>query len=81
MKCVEKVIYQLNLSENLHIHNVFYVSLLHDHKLQLDEETSESEILHLTENSEMKKWEVEIIINLWVVNDLKNKPILQYWIV
>ena len=59
----------------------FYVSLLHNHKLQSDKEISESEILHLAKNSEIKKWEVEIIIDSQVINDLKNKPILQYWIV
>ena len=81
MKQIRKIDYQLNLSEKLCIHNVFYVSLLHDHKFYAEKNISESEILYLAENSEMKKWEVKIIINLWVINELKNKLTLQYRIV
>ena len=81
MKQVEKIVYQLNLSEKLHIHYTFYVSLFYDHKSYAEKDISESEILHLTENSEMKKWEVKVIIDSQVINELKNKSILQYWIV
>ena len=81
VKQVKKVIYQLNLLKKLCIHNVFHVSLLHNYKSCAEKDISESEILQLTENPEMKKWEVKVIIDLWVVNELKNKPILQYRIV
>ena len=64
MKQVKKVIYQLNLLEKLCIHNVFYVSLLYNHKSCAEKDIFESEIFHLTENSELKKWEVKVIIDL-----------------
>lgn len=55
IKKIEKVIYQLELSEELHIHDVFHVSLLYNHNSQTDKDISESKILHLAENSEQKK--------------------------
>ena len=81
MKQVRKVVYQLNLLEKLCIHNVFHVSLLHSHKFCTEKDISESEIFHLAENPEMKKWEVKIIIDSQVINESENKLILQYWIV
>ena len=81
VKQIRKVAYQLNLLKKLCIHDVFHVSLLHDYKSHAEKDISESEILHLAKNSEMKKWEVKIIIDSWVINELKNKPVLQYWIV
>ena len=63
MKQVKKVVYQLNLLEKLCIHNVFHVSLLYNHKSCTEKDISKLEILHLTENSEMKKWEVKVIID------------------
>lgn len=81
VKKIEKVVYQLKLLKKLCIHNVFHVSLLHDHKSQTDEDISESETLYLAENSEQKEWKIEIITDLWVIMSSEDQSVLQYQIV
>lgn len=61
IKKIDNVVYQFKLLKELHIHDVFHVSLLCDHKLQIDEDTSESESLHLVKDSAEREWEIEAI--------------------
>lgn len=81
VKRIEKVAYQLKLSEELCIHDVFYMSLLYGHKYQADEDTPEPEVLCLTEDPELKEWELETIIDSQIVTSPGDIPVLQYHIV
>ena len=78
---IRNVTYQLNLLEELCIHNVFYVSLLCNHKPRAGEDTPEPEPLCLAEDPAKKEWAVEAITALQIVDSPEGKPVLQYQIV
>ena len=81
VKKIGNVAYQLNLPEELRIHDVFHVSLLRDHKPRAGEDTPEPEPLRLAEDPAKKEWEVEAITASQIVDSLEGKPVLQYQIV
>ncbi|SLM35611.1 Ribonuclease H-like domain [Lasallia pustulata] len=78
VKKIGNVTYQLNLPEELRIHDVFHVSLLRDHKLRAGEDTPEPEPLCLAEDPAEREWEVEAITALRIVDGPEGKPVLQY---
>ncbi|SLM36152.1 Ribonuclease H-like domain [Lasallia pustulata] len=61
VKKIGNVAYQLNLPEELRIHDVFHVSLLRDYKPRAGEDIPEPEPLRLAEDPAKKEWEVEAI--------------------
>ncbi|SLM33286.1 Ribonuclease H-like domain [Lasallia pustulata] len=81
VKKIGNVTYQLNLPEELRIHDVFHVSLLCDHKPRAGEDTPEPEPLCLAEDPAKKEWEVEAITASRIVDGPEGKPVLQYQIV
>ncbi|SLM37369.1 transposon tf2-1 partial [Lasallia pustulata] len=81
VKKIGNVAYQLNLPEELRIHDVFHVSLLRDHKPRAGEDTPEPEPLRLAEDPAEKEWEVEAITASLIQTSPEGKPVLQYRIV
>ena len=75
---IRKVAYRLDLSVSLQIHNVFYVSLLRDHKPRVSEEFPELQPPRLAIDSEIQEYEVEAIFASRIQTNPPNPPVLQY---
>ena len=80
LKQLKNQIYKLKLLKTLNIHNVFHVSLFRAHKLCEDEKSSELKSLCLVKDSNVHKYEISVILNLWVQTILNEQLMLQYQI-
>ncbi len=75
---IRKLVYPLDLSACLQIHNVFHVSLLRDQKSRVDEESPEPQPLRLVIDPEVRKYEVEAILASRIQTNPLNPPLLRY---
>jgi hypothetical protein len=76
-KRIGKVAYELDLPEDLKIHNVFHVSLLREHRSRKGEATPEPEPLRLAVDPNLKEYEVQSILESRIHDDEGTKT-LQY---
>ena len=75
---IRKVAYRLDLPASLHIHNVFHISLLTDHKPRVGEEPPGPQKLRLAIDPKVREYEVEAILASQIQTNLPNPPVLQY---
>ncbi len=75
---IGKVAYRLDLHASLQIHNVFHISLVHDHKPRVDKKSLEPQPLRLAIDPEVREYEVEAILASRIQTNPANPPVLQY---
>ncbi len=75
---IKKVAYRLDLPASLQIHNVFYISLLRDHKPRVGEESPQPQPLRLAIDSEVREYKVEAVFASQLQTNPLILPLLQY---
>ena len=75
---IKKVTYCLDLPASLQIHNVFHVSLIHNHKPRVGEESLEPQPLRLAIDPEVQKYKVEAVFASQIQTNPSNPSVLQY---
>ncbi len=76
IKRIGKVAYYLDLPASLQIHNIFYVSLLRDHKPRVGQESPEPPLLKLAIDPKVREYEVEAMLASRIQTNLSNLPVL-----